>query len=314
MLHPTTLRRASFGWMALGAIVLAQVAAAADPSGTFVDCLECPRMTLVPAGRYTMGALPGEEDREGLDEPFRRRSEPRREVVVPDFAIGIYEVTRAQYRRFVTATGRRAGGCFVWADVAFVHDADRSWRSPGFEQDDDHPAVCVSWDDARAYVEWLSERAGKRYRLPSEAEWEYAARAGGSAIRSWGDDPSLACAHANGADRTTRARVPGAIDGTVHQCSDGHPYTAPVGRFRPNAFGVHDVLGNAAEWTQDCWNADYANARADARANTNGDCSMRVVRGGAWDEGPAGLRVAYRVGSPTTIRVYGRGFRVARDP
>jgi len=284
-----------------------------EPAGSFIDCSGCPRMRVVPAGQFTMGVSPGEEDRERLADDFRGRSEPRREIAVERFALGLHEVTRAQYRIFVETTGRRAEGCFVWMGMAFVHEVARSWRSPGFDQTDDHPAVCVSWEDAQAYVEWLGLRTGKRYRLPSEAEWEYAARAGSVSIRFWGDDPSVACAHANGADRTTRERTPNAIEGEIHDCSDGFAHTALVGSFASNAFGLYDMLGNAAEWTQDCWNRDYAGARPEAATNMHGECSMRVVRGGAWDEGPAGLRAAYRVGSPTNIRVYGRGFRVARE-
>lgn len=302
------------------AVLCFALGAAEDPahaaqSGTrFEDCAGCPAMVVVPAGRFVMGAAPDEEAREQLGAGFRGRSEPRREVVVPAFALGVHEVSVAQYRAFAAATGRGDGdGCFVWSAAGFVTDARRSWRDPGFDQGEDHPAVCVSWDDARAYVAWLGARTGQRYRLPSEAEWEYAARAGSTAIRFWGDDPGAACLYANGADRATREQAAAAIDGETHDCADGHARTAPVGRFRANAFGIHDVLGNAAEWTEDCWQPDYRAARADAGASAAGDCSMRVVRGGAWDEGPAGLRLAYRVGSPTTIRVYGRGFRVARD-
>jgi formylglycine-generating enzyme required for sulfatase activity len=306
-----SVRRAMLSaWLLAAASGSAQPA---EPPRRFVDCVDCPTMVHVPAGRYTMGVLADEEDREQLADAFRGRSEPRRTVAVAAFAIGVHEVTRKQFRRFVEATGYRAEGCFVWRGRDFVERSDRSWQAPGFPQDDDHPAVCVSWNDAQAYVRWLSEAAGRRYRLPSEAEWEYAARAGSRAIRFWGDDPARACGFANGADESTRAHAPDAVDATVHPCRDGHAHTAPAGRFRPNAFGVYDMLGNAAEWTQDCWRPDYRDASPDAAAAATGDCALRVVRGGAWDEGPAGLRVAYRVGSPTTVRVYGRGFRVARD-
>lgn len=288
-------------------------ALAAGAASVIVDCPDCPAMIRVPAGRFTMGVAPAEEDREQLAETFRGRSEPRRTVEVASFSIGIHEVTRGQFSRFVRATGHRAEGCHVWSGREFVDHPDRNWRTPGFGQGDDHPVVCVSWNDAQAYVLWLGKVAGRPYRLPSEAEWEYVARGGSGAIRFWGDDPALACRFANGADATTANRVPDATEGAVHPCDDGYSNTAPVGRFQPNAFGVHDMLGNAAEWTQDCWQPDYRQARTDARPMTTGECALRVVRGGAWDEGPAGLRVAYRVGSPTTVRVYGRGFRVARD-
>lgn len=308
-----TSRRCAATLLAWSVAVFAPISTAAEPLRPQVDCPECLAMVRLPAGRFAMGVTPDEEDREQLADAFRARSEPQRIVAVAAFAIGAYEVTRMQFRRFVDATGHRADGCFVWSGQAFSAQPERSWQHPGFPQDDDHPAVCVSWDDAQAYVRWLSARTGVRYRLPSEAEWEYAARAGNRSIRFWGDDPALACRFANGADRSTATQAPGAVEGSVHPCDDGYVHTAPVGRFAANAFGIHDALGNAAEWTQDCWRPDYRGARADAAPMASGDCTMRVVRGGAWDEGPAGLRVAYRVGSPTTVRVYGRGFRVAHD-
>jgi formylglycine-generating enzyme required for sulfatase activity len=287
------------------------------PDGAaFSDCADCPEMVMIPAGRFVMGTAPGEEEREALPMEFRHRSEPRREVAVGRFAAGRFEVTRAQYRVFTEATGRSSGGdggCFVWAGSAFQWDAGRSWRDPGYAQDERHPAVCVSWEDALAYARWLSQRTGRHYRLLSEAEWEYAARAGAATARFWGDDAQLACAHANGADRTAAAQVPGAESWQLLPCNDGHARTAPAGSFAANAFGLHDMLGNVWEWTQDCWNASHAGAPTDGRARDSGDCSMRAVKGGSWEDGPAGLRAAYRVGSPAVIRVFIRGFRVARS-
>lgn len=269
------------------------------------DCAECPQMVAIPAGRFVMGAATEEEKREDLSDEFRNRSAPQRIVEVKRFAAGRFEVTRREYRAFVEATGRRSAGCFVWRGEAFEMDATKDWRDPGYPQDDNHPATCVSWEDAVAYVEWLSARTGRAYRLLTEAEWEYAARAGTTTARYWGDDASATCHHANGADRTTAARVPGASGWPVADCDDRHAYTAPVGSYRPNAFGLHDMLGNVEEWTQDCWRADYGGAAA--------DCALRAVRGGSWLDAPVGLRAAYRVGSPATIRVYRRGFRVAAD-
>jgi formylglycine-generating enzyme required for sulfatase activity len=277
---------------------------AAVPDAPGTDCAFCPEMVPVPAGRFLMGAAPGEEEREGLAASFRRRSEPQHEVTIRGFSAGRFEVTRGQYRTFIEATGRRSDGCFVWRGSDFEWDRTRDWRNPGFPQDDRHPVTCVSWEDASAYVEWLSQRTGGKYRLLTEAEWEYAARAGTTTSRFWGDEAS--CVYANGADRSTQAKAAGASDWHVDACDDGHPYTAPVGSYRANAFGLHDMLGNVEEWTQDCWGANYS------RAAAAGDCSMRAVRGGSWLD--AGSRIAYRVGSPTTIRVYRRGFRVARDP
>ncbi len=270
-------------------------------------------MIVVPSGQFLMGAAAGEEERENLADEFRHRSQPQRKVKIERLAVGRFEVTRGQYRVFAEATARGAEGCFAWSGDRFELDPARSWRSPGYAQGDTHPAVCVSWEDAGAYVRWLTQRTGRTYRLLSEAEWEYTARAGTRTPRYWGDDADMACTYANGADRTTAASAPGAGALGIANCDDRHAYTAPVGAFRANAFGLHDMLGNVGEWTQDCWNANYAGAASDGRAALTGDCSMRAVRGGAWDDAPAGLRAAYRVGSPTTIRLYSRGFRVARD-
>lgn len=287
-------------------------AALQNTGASFRDCPDCPEMVVVPAGWFMMGVAPEEEEREALAEAFRNRSEPRRRVDVRSFSAGKYEVTRGQYRVFAEATGRRSDGCHVWGGIGFEFDHTRDWRNPGYVQDDRHPVVCVSWDDAGAYVRWLSNKTGKDYRLLTEAEWEYAARAGTTTMRYWGDDGNMACRHANGGDLATAARVPGAREWTLAPCNDQHAYTAPVGSYPANAFGLHDMLGNVWEWTQDCWNETYAGAPTDGTAWSVGNCSMRAVRGGSWEDAPVGLRAAYRVGSPTVIRVYIRGFRVAR--
>lgn len=286
---------------------------AASSPEVFRDCEACPQMVRIPPGEFLMGAGPNEEDSERLGDSFRNRSQPQRRVRIAAFAIGQFEVTRGEFRRFAEASGHAAGACFVWAGGEHRLDSATGWHSPGYPQDDRHPATCVSWEDAEAYVRWLSQLTGRRYRLPSEAEWEYAARAGSVTPRFWGTDGHAACAHANGADARLRAALPLAADWDAADCDDGHVHTAPAGSFLANAFGLHDMLGNAAEWTADCWNPDYRGAPADGSSRSDGDCGMRAVRGGAWDEGPAGLRAAYRVGSPVVIRVYTRGFRVVRE-
>lgn len=279
----------------------------------FKDCADCPEMVVIPAGRFVMGVVPGEEAREGLSDQFRNRSQPQHGVDVKRFSAGKFEVTRGQYRLFAEATARSSDGCFVWSGTTFEKDQDKDWRNPGYAQDDTHPVACVSWDDASAYVGWLTQKTGKRYRLLTEAEWEYAARGGTTTARFWGDHGSTSCGYANGADLTTAAQVPGAGNWAVASCSDRYAYTAPIGSYRANSFGLYDMLGNVEEWTQDCWNGDYSGAPTDGSASAAGDCSQRAVRGGSWDDAPAGLRAAYRVGSPTVIRVYRRGFRVARN-
>lgn len=280
------------------------------------DCPDCPEMVEIPAGQFVMGASPDEEERENLSEAFRHRSQPQRRVRVRGFWAGKYEITRRQYRVFVEETRHPGAGCFMWVGTRYDVDPAKDWRNPGYAQDDSHPVACVSWEDASTYATWLSKKTGKRYRLLTEAEWEYAARAGTTKARFWGDDgnSNRSCDHANGADATAAARLPDSSIGAVANCNDRHAYTAPVGSYRANAFGLHDMLGNVWEWTQDCWNATYNGAPVDGTEWTAGDCTMRAVRGGSWDDAPVGLRAAYRVGSPTSIRVYGRGFRVARDP
>jgi formylglycine-generating enzyme required for sulfatase activity len=270
-------------------------------------------MVVIPAGQFVMGAAPGEEERENLADEFRHRSRPQRSVKVMSFSAGRFEVTRGQYRAFANATGRGTSGCFIWNGTVFEADQARDWRNPGFAQDDAHPVTCVSWEDAVAYAKWLSEQTGRKYRLLTEAEWEYAARAGSTTTRYWGDDAGLSCDYANGADLSAEAKVPGASGWDTVNCDDRHAYTAPVGNYRANAFGLHDMLGNVEEWTQDCWKGDYSGAPLNGVARTAGDCALRVVRGGSWLDAPVGLRAAYRVGSPTTVRVYRRGFRVAVD-
>jgi formylglycine-generating enzyme required for sulfatase activity len=270
-------------------------------------------MMSIPGGRFVMGAAPGEEEREQLAEPFRHRSQPQHETTVRSFAAGKYEITRGQYRVFAEATNRGSDGCFVWTGNDFAIDNTKSWRNTGFSQDDAHPAVCVSWEDANAYARWLSLTTGKNYRLLSEAEWEYAARAGAMTARYWGNDSDGSCEYANGADRSAQAQIPDAIGSYVADCHDRYAFTAPVGSYLANGFGLHDMLGNVGEWTQDCWNGDYKGAPADGSAWTSGECFMRAVRGGSWDDTPVGVRSAYRVGSPIVIRLYSRGFRVGRD-
>ncbi len=282
------------------------------PSRAFKDCAECPEMVPIPAGRFVMGAAPGEEERENVPVQFRNRSQPQYWVNVVSFAAGRYEVTRGQYRVFAEATGRSSEGCFVWTGSKFERDLSKDWRNPGYAQDDTHPVACVSWEDAIAYVAWLSQKTGKDYRLLTEAEWEYAARAGTTTTRFWGDDGNMSCGYANGADLTAKAQVPGFSNSLVANCNDRYAYTAPVGSYRANAFGLHDMLGNVFEWTLDCWNENYHGASTDGSAWMKGTCSQRVVRGGSWSNVPQYLRAAYRGRLTSADRSGNVGLRVDR--
>ena len=279
------------------------------PGSVFQDCTDCPRMVVVSAGEFTMGS-PVSETGRGLDEG------PQRQVAIAQpFALGRSEVTVAEFKRFADESGykteaerdTRAQGCsgFIYTDP----QPFTSWRSPGLTQTDSHPVLCVSWNDARAYAQWLSKKTGKRYRLPTEAEWEYAARAGSPAARYWGDDPVQACRFANVADQS-RFQTWGF--GQKHECTDGHYFTAPVGGYAPNRFGLYDMIGNVWEWTEDCWNASYSGAPSDGSAWLAGDCSLRVLRGGSWSTVPRFARSAARHKNPADYRDNLTGFRLAR--
>ena len=276
------------------------------PRAIFRDCGECPEMVVVPAESYLMGSPSpstgaGRYDDEG----------PVHQVVIGEpFAVGVKEVTRGEYGRFVRATGHSAGdSCWTYEDGEWKDRGRRNWEDPGFEQTDEHPVVCVNWEDAKAYVKWLSDETGEGYRLLSESEWEYVARGGSGTARYWGEDGQ--CRYANGGDRSVKGRYSDWRWG-VASCDDGHVHTAPVGSFAPNGFGLYDVLGNVWEWVEDCWNGSYAGAPSDGRAWESGNCGRRVLRGGSWNNAPWNLRSAVRGGLTTGNRDGYNGFRVAR--
>ena len=273
-------------------------------------CAWCPELVEIPAGQFRMGDLAGGGD---ADE------RPVRVVRVPRFALARYETTVRQFRRFVMATGYRTDaerdgeGCWTWEFATRSRRgwaAPQSWRSLEHRIEEDQPVVCVSWNDARAYVGWLNEETGGSWRLPSEAEWEYAARAGSETLYHFGDDASRLCEYGNVADT---AELPNGHHWTTKaECADGAVYPTRVGRYPPNALGLHDIHGNVWEWTADCWNGSYEGAPRDGSAWTIGDCSRRVLRGGSWLDGPRSLRSATRVWLTTPLRVSYFGFRVAR--
>ena len=274
------------------------------PGESFKDCDICPEIVVIPAGSFTMGSPVSEKGRSRDEGPQLRMAIPR------PFALGRYEVTRGEFAAFVKATGHQAGDfCWVLPHGSWKNKGRNDWRDPGFQQTDRSPVVCVSWKDAQAYIEWLSRKTGKVYRLPSESEWEYAARARTTTARYWGNDENTVCAHANVNDRT--AKVVNRFWGGAN-CDDAHGKTAPVGSFPPNGFGLYDVLGNAWEWTEDCWNGSYSGAPADGTAWTAGECSRRVLRGGSWMDSPSSVCSAYRYTSTSDNWDVTFGFRVAR--
>jgi formylglycine-generating enzyme required for sulfatase activity len=267
-------------------------------------------MVVVPAGSFTMGSPEGEGDRTGDESP--------QHVVTigKPFAVGKLHVTVDQFAAFVQKTGYRASStCWTLEDGKQEIRTNRSWRSPGFAQEGSHPVVCVSWNDAKAYGDWLAKETGKPYRLLTESEWEYAARgrtSPGAYPRFWfGDDIKALCRYGNGADQKARDSLEGTSGWTFAPCNDGYVYTSPAGHYQANAFDLYDMAGNAWQWTADCYHDSYKGAPADGSAWTPGTCSEgRLVRGGAWYHIGGGLRAANRF-KPSTVYNF-IGFRLAR--
>ncbi|MFM6829417.1 MAG: formylglycine-generating enzyme family protein [Novosphingobium sp.] len=310
------------GYLALIVTIFAGGCAALQDAPRAVPA---PQMVTIMPGRFVAGSTPDETRSAHYPDIYAAREQPARSVIVQrPFALGRTEVTRGEFARFVRATGWRPDGpCGFLADgPTNLWDADTAhdWRNPGFAQTDQHPVVCVNLSDARGYAAWLSQHTGRRFRLPSGTEWEYAARAGTTASRWWDDaeaggemqDP---CRNANvsGAERA-RAHNGGSVDpAKFFACEDGFVETAPVASFQPNPWGLHDMLGNVWEWTEDCLNADQAAASSDTAARTMGDCASHIDRGSSWTNSPKYVRAASQhpdlVGARNTVL----GFRLAED-
>ena len=276
----------------------------------FRDCATCPEMAVIPPGSLTIGPPESEAER------MARADAPHAVAIASAIGMGKYEVTRAQFARFVRETGYAAGGsCFVWNGSRYGRDVPKDWRNPGFAQTDSEPVVCVNWSDAKAYTAWLTQKAGRRYRLPTEVEWEYAARAGDQTLRPWGDNPGDACRYANVADASAKRDVPGTMSWQFHECDDRHAYTAPAGRYPPNGFGLYDMLGNAWEWTEDCLSEESAGGTDPDAARAPPDaeralCTRRVLRGGGWVDSPAFVNYDFRFFINSDDRDFYIGFRV----
>ncbi len=236
-----------------------------DPRMALLDEIQ-DEMLAIPAGTFQMGSTSGI----GEDE------HPAHRVSLRAFHLSRFEITRAQYQVFLRAMGRSA--------------------EKGPTDGSDHPAVNVSWDDAQRFISWLNGSSGEGYRLPTEAEWEYAARAGSATEYSWGD-----------------LFERDYLNGTGVGGHDQWLETAPVGRFPANAFGLHDMLGNVWEWTADCYHPDYENAPVDGSAHTGEETCGRVLRGGSWSDIPAWLRTATRNWFDRGDHFDYVGLRLARD-
>jgi formylglycine-generating enzyme required for sulfatase activity len=284
------------------------------------------KLTLIPPGEFLMGSGEPAVDMVAYfhrtygwnlkADRYKEEYPQRRVRITRPFYLGTYLVTRGQFRQFVDVTGyktdaeRDGTGGRGFSGEKFQQQPEYSWRSTGFEQTDQHPVVNVSWNDAAAFCAWLSGKEGRAYRLPTEAEWEYACRAGTTTRYYSGDDPETLAEVGNVADATYKARFPAAQQ-TIN-ASDRFVFTAPVGQFRPNAFGLYDMHGNAFEWCADWFGAGYYAASGRDDPTGPGSGVERVLRGGSWENGPDCERCAYRGRLLPVMRDLDAGFRVAR--
>jgi formylglycine-generating enzyme len=235
----------------------------------------------VKGGCYQMGDSVGDGD------PNER---PVHEVCVSDFSMGKFEVTNAQFKKFRPQ-----------------HNSGKSQNASLDE--DNQPVVYVSWEEAVAFSKWLSQQSGQKYRLPTEAEWEYAARAGSNQSRFWGNSPEEACKYANVADMTAKKQW---AKWTTFTCDDGYAVAAPVGKFMPNGYGLHDMLGNAWEWCEDIYNSEAYTKLPKDNPIFGGSGEYRVMRGGGWSNGPLGIRNSHRVGLSPDFGHHALGFRLVK--
>ena len=258
---------------------------ALKPGQTFRDCAQCPDMVVVPAGSFTMGSPPDEAGR------FENEGPTQTVTLTRPFAVAKFEVRFDEWAACVQDQGCRAP-----QDEGYGRGA--------------RPVINVFWDDAKRYVAWLTKKSGKPYRLLTEAEWEYAARAGSKGAHFWDALSGSACAFANVLNPTVKEKYK--LDWASFDCEDGYVATAPSGSFKPNAFGLYDMLGNVWEWVEDCYHESYEGAPTDGAAWTTGECSSRVIRGGGWSNDPQYVRSANRNRYTPGNRNNYLGFRVAR--
>jgi sulfatase modifying factor 1 len=281
------------------------------------------QFVLIRAGEFHMGAEKGEPARDDEDLHLVR--------LTKNFYLGKYEVTVAEFREFVnqnsqTVKGKKVpfrtsaerggqsfekgkpGGFRLTNSDIDVWDTTASWHNPGWSQSNDFPAAFISWEDANAFVIWLSKKEGKHYRLATEAEWEYACRAGSSTAYWWGNAPDTSGKVANVADRSFKTQFPSMID--IMDMDDGYAFMAPVGHYQPNGFGVYDMIGNTWEWV-----ADYYDPHLKDSTDPIGPASgfEHVARGGGYGTSPDRCRCAARFHDPPETRYSGTGFRVVLE-
>lgn len=275
----------------------------------FRDCPTCPTMVVIPPGEFAMGFDGGE--------PLRYEGPVRKIAIRQSFAIGKFEITNAQYRQFMSETGHRSGkNCNLLQDGNYGPVANTDWSDPGYGRpiQDEEPVVCIDWNDTQAYLAWLSDISGHRYRLPSEAEWEYVARDNRPGHRLiWGENATEACRESNIFDQAGfRARPDRRIESAP--CDDGEPMVAKVGSRAANQFGVHDMIGNVWEWVEDCYVMPIPDsAPRDGSPQIILGCDRRGARGGSWLSAYSRQSPTFRGRDPPSLVSQIFGFRVARD-
>jgi formylglycine-generating enzyme required for sulfatase activity len=261
-------------------------------------------MVFVKGGCFQMGDV-------FSDVPSNEK--PAHEVCVDDFYIGKYEVTVGEFRRFTKETGylteaERQDGCHVWSGKVEIKKKQFNWRNTNFPQTDRDPVICISWNDATEYLKWLNEKEGRNFRLPSEAEWEYAARSRGKVYKySWGNGGISG----NIADAAAERELLGKTD--VHGYDDGYVLTSPAGSFRPNELGLYDISGNVSEWTADWFGENYYmdSPKKNPGGPINGTC--KVIRGGSWNPLLRPIQTTTRLCSIPGGRGSWLGFRAAHS-
>lgn len=285
-----------------GAVVPSPVHAVAQSGQTIKDCADCPELVLLPKGSFVMGSPDKEKERDNDEGPTRTVN------ISQAIAVGRYEVTRAEFGRFVAESqykteAERSNGCGARDGKEWKYDAARNWRDPGFKQGEDHPVVCVSWNDTQEYLKWLNKKApGKNFRLLSEAEWEYSARAGTRTPFQTGQMITVEQANFDGSYSYN-----GSANGVYRE------KTVKVGSFDANAFGLYELHGNVWEWVEDVWHDSYTGAPTDGTVwKSGGDAARRVLRGGSWYNNPRNLRSADRSKGTLVDRNNILGFRIAR--
>lgn len=281
----------------------------------FSDCMQCPQMVVIPDGQSLIGSNinDNEKGHYSAGEAGRGATEkPEFTVTLPQFSLSKTEITRGQFKKFIESSSYSpSAGCWVFKTALWKFYKKRNWENPGFKQDDNHPVVCVNWNDAQAYVEWLSDKVDKTYRLASEAEWEYAARGGNETTFAWGNSISRACEFNNVYDILGHQTIKSKWLKNV-PCEDGAIYTNSVAQYKANGFGLYDMSGNVMEWVDDCWFNHHDVSNTTGKSRRGGVCTKRVQKGSNYQFSQLSLRPAARWSDEPNDRTIYVGFRVMR--